>query len=318
MLRKLVPAVFVLAIVGLGVFWFLTKPTRVAASTLPTYSVDVERGKRIFNAAGCASCHTTKGQQDLTKLGGGKAFPSPFGTFYAPNISPSPAGIGDWTPDQFATALLKGVSPNNEHYYPAFPYTTYQRMKIEDVLDLFAYLKTLPAVDTPDKPHDLPLPFRFRRGLGLWKLLYLDGKPYTPDPSKTAEQNAGGYIVEAMAHCAECHSTRDMLGGIEPGKRFAGGIDLESGDWVPNITPGKGGIPHWSEQEVIDLLATGQTPEFSDVSGTMAEVVRNTKQLSDDDRKAIAAYVKSLPPRAGEAPKPAAGAAKTSGLALPN
>jgi mono/diheme cytochrome c family protein len=318
MLRKLVPALFVLAIVGLGVFWFLTRPARVAASTLPSYSADVERGKRIFFAGGCASCHVSQGQSDPTMLGGGMSFPSPFGTFYAPNISPHPtAGIGDWTPDQFATALLKGVSPTNQHYYPAFPYTTYQRMKIEDVLDLFAYMKTLPAVDTADKPHDLPLPFRFRRGLGLWKLLYLDGKPFAPDPSKSAEQNAGAYIVEAMGHCAECHSPRDLLGGIAADKRYAGGVDIEKGDWVPNLTPGKGGIPHWTEQELVDVLTTGATPEFAEVGGTMAAVVRNTRRLDEADRKAIASYIKSLPPRDGERPPAVKPASTTTAPAAP-
>jgi mono/diheme cytochrome c family protein len=179
-------------------------------------------------------------------------------------------------------------------------------------------MKTLPAVDTPDRPHELPLPFRFRRGVGLWKLLYLDGKPFVPDPSRSSEQNEGAYIVEAMAHCAECHSPRDLLGGIEAGKRFAGGVEIESGDWVPNITPGQGGIPHWTEDELVDLLATGNTPEFSEVSGTMADVVRNTRQLPDADRKAIAAYIKSLPPRDGAPPKAAAaGAPEASGSAVP-
>jgi mono/diheme cytochrome c family protein len=303
MLRKLLLAAIVLAVIGLGVFWFLTEPTRVAAATLPNYTGDAERGKLIFTAGGCSSCHASPGQADHLKLGGGKAFPSPFGTFHAPNISPHPTnGIGKWEPDEFATALLKGVSPTNQHYYPAFPYTTYQRMKIEDVLDLFAYIKTLQPVDVASLPHDLPLPFRFRRGLGLWKLLYLDGKPFVPDPGKPEEVNRGGYVVEAMAHCAECHSPRNLIGGIEADKRFAGGVDIETGKWVPNITPGPGGIGHWNEGEIVDVLTTGATPEFADVQGTMAEVVGNTKQLPEAERKAIAAYIKNLPPRAGQAP----------------
>ena len=139
----------------------------------------------MFYAGGCTSCHATPGQDDKTRLGGGLGLKSPFGTFYVPNISPDPNdGIGKWSEADFVTAMLKGTSPDGRHYFPAFPYTSYQRMRVEDVRDLFAHIKTLPAVQGKVRDHDVPFPFNVRRSLGGWKFLFLDGKPFQPDASK--------------------------------------------------------------------------------------------------------------------------------------
>jgi mono/diheme cytochrome c family protein len=172
-------------------------------------------------------------------------------------------------------------------------------MALDDVRDLFAFLRTLPAEARPSEPHQLPFPFNVRRGLGLWKLLYLDGKPFTPDPSRSAELNRGAYLVEGPGHCAECHSPRDALGGIVASRRFSGGRDAEGKGWVPNITPHPDGLAKWSAADIAYLLKSGLTPDSDSVGSTMAEVVRNTAKLSDADRAAIAAYIKSLPPRPG-------------------
>ncbi|RPI42494.1 MAG: alkylated DNA repair protein, partial [Hyphomicrobiaceae bacterium] len=191
---------------------------------------------------------------------------------------------------------------NGEHLYPAFPYTSYQRMTLDDVRDLFAFLRTLPAVATANQAHELPFPFNVRRGLGLWKRIYLDGKMFVPDPARSALLNRGAYLVEGPAHCAECHSGRDLLGGIIPERRFAGGADPEGKGWVPNITPGENGIAAWSEKDITYLLETGTTPDYDSVGSNMADVVINTGKLPAQDRDAIAAYLKSLPPRSGKAP----------------
>src|SRR5215218_2269668 len=159
-MRKLFALAVILVLVGLGVFWFVTIPATVPASALPARAPDLANGRTMFYAGGCTSCHATPGQDDRTRLGGGLGLKSPFGTFYAPNISPDPDdGIGRWSDAQFATALLKGVSPAGEHYYPSFPYTSYQRMRAEDVIDLFAFLKTLPPAKGRVRAHDLPFPF---------------------------------------------------------------------------------------------------------------------------------------------------------------
>jgi mono/diheme cytochrome c family protein len=257
----------------------------------------------MFAIGGCASCHATPGQDDKTRLGGGLALPSPFGVFKVPNISShETVGIGRWSERDFANAMLKGTGPAGEHLYPAFPYTSYQRMRLDDVRDLFAYLKTLPAVATPSAPHELPFPFNQRRGLGLWKLLYLDGRPFAPDPGKSAELNRGAYLVEGPGHCAECHSPRTILGGIDETRRFAGAPNPDGKGWVPNITPHADGLAAWSEKDIAYLLESGFTPELDSVGSNMAEVVANTAKLSPADRAAMAAYLKSLPPRPGKAP----------------
>jgi mono/diheme cytochrome c family protein len=194
--------------------------------------------------------------------------------------------------------MWKGTSPSGQHYYPAFPYTSYRRMKQEDVRDLFAYLKTLPAVKGKVRDHDLPLPFRMRRGLGAWKILFLDGRGFEPDPAKSQQWNRGAYLVNGPGHCAECHSPRNSLGGIVASRRFAGGPDPEGSDGqVPNIT--QAGIGDYSEQDIARVLETGDLPNGDSVGGGMTAVVRNTSQLPAEDRAAMAAYLKSLPPVAG-------------------
>src|SRR5262249_53131177 len=212
-MRRLVILVILLAMVAGAVFWFVTIPATVPASALPAPTPDLGNGKTMFHAGGCASCHATPDQPDRTRLGGGLALKTDFGTFYAPNVSPDPNdGIGRWSEADFVTALWKGTSPSGEHFFPAFPYTSYQHMRLEEVRDLFAYLKTLPVVANHVREHDLPFPFRFRRLVGGWKWLYLDGKPFQPDPSKSAAWNRGAYLVNAPGHCAECHSPRNAIG----------------------------------------------------------------------------------------------------------
>jgi mono/diheme cytochrome c family protein len=187
---------------------------------------------------------------------------------------------------------------NSLIYYPAFPYTSYQRMKMEDVRDLFAYLKTLPPVEGKPRDHELPFYLKIRRLLGGWKFLYLDGRQFEPDPAKSAEVNRGAYLVNGPGHCAECHSPRNRLGAVIASERFAGGPDPEGGDgWVPNITPA--GIGDYSQRDIERILETGDMPNGDSVGGPMAAVVSETSKLSAEDLGAIAAYLKSLPPIQG-------------------
>jgi mono/diheme cytochrome c family protein len=295
MLRKLVVLAVVAGVIGLALFWFLTIPATVPASALGAHQPNLENGKTMFYAGGCASCHATPGQEDRTRLGGGLGLKSPFGTFYGPNISSDPKdGIGAWTEAHFVTAMLKGTSPDDRHYFPAFPYTSYRFMGTSDLRDLFAYMKTLPAVQGRVRDHDVPFPFNVRRSLGGWKMLFLGSDTFRPDPSKTAQWNRGAYLVNGPGHCAECHSPRNLLGGIESGKRFAGGPNPEGEGWVPNITQAR--LKDWSDKDIAYLLESGNTPEGDSVGGSMAPVIRNTSQLSDEDRMAMAVYLKSLAP----------------------
>jgi mono/diheme cytochrome c family protein len=298
MLRKLFLLAIVGAVIGAGVFWFVTIPATVPASALPAHTPNAANGMTMFFAGGCTSCHATPGQDDKTRLGGGLGLKSPFGTFYVPNISPDPNdGIGKWSEADFVTAMMKGTSPDGRHYFPAFPYTSYQRMRVEDVRDLFAHIKTLPAVQGKVRDHDVPFPFNVRRSLGGWKFLFLDGGPFQSDRAKPEEWNRGAYLVNGPGHCAECHSPRNALGGIIAAQRFAGGPNPEGEGWVPNIT--QKGLGEYSDKDIAYVLETGNTPDGDSVGGAMTAVVRNTAQLPAADRNAIAAYIKSLPPVEG-------------------
>ncbi len=301
MLRKLILLAVVAGVIGLAIFWFVTIPATVPASALGAHKPDLANGKTMFFAGGCASCHATPGQDDKFKLGGGFPLHSPFGTFYAPNISQDPkAGIGNWTEQHFVNAMLKGTTPDGSHYFPAFPFNSYQFMPVNDVRDLFAYMKTLPSVPDVSKVHDVPFPFSIRRPLGGWKMLFFDQNAFTPDPTKSAEWNRGAYLVNGPGHCVECHSPRNLLGGIKSGQRFAGGPNPEGKGWVPNITQAK--LKDWELADFEYLLESGSKPDGDNVGSNMAPVIRNTSQLSPEDRKAMAVYLKSLPAVAGPTP----------------
>jgi len=294
-----------LAVAAAG--WMLSTPKPVVAAVSPGLEQggDAQRGKLFFDAGGCASCHATPGQDDRLKLGGGLELKSPFGSFIAPNISSHKTdGIGAWKVADLVNAMQAGVSPSGDHYYPAFPYTTYANAGVEDIRDLMAYLRTLPPVAGKAQTHRIDFPFNIRRGLGLWKLASLDPRPLTPDPQQSAEWNRGRYLTEAFGHCAECHSARDFKGTIIADFRYAGGADMEGTGWVPNITQHKDGVAEWSAKDIAWMLKSGDTPEGDVVGGSMKSVVKNMAELPDADRNAIAAYIKALPGRASP-PKPA-------------
>jgi len=301
MIRRLMVWAAAATLLGFALIWILISPSAVPASALGPHTPNLANGKEMFYAGGCNSCHAVPKQSDKTKLGGGLALGSPFGTFYVPNISPDPKdGIGSWSEAQFVTAMTKGTSPSGEHLFPAFPYSSYQRMTYDDLRDLFAFLKTLPPVSGKVRDHDLPFPFNIRRTLGFWKLLFLDGKPFEPDPSQSAQWNRGAYLVNGPGHCAECHSPRNALGGIISNLRFTGGPSPDGQGGVPNITQFK--LKDWSLADIAGTLEDGMTPDSDRVGGSMIEVVRDTSQLTAEDRAAIATYIKSLPAVEGLVP----------------
>ena len=284
---------------GVG-FWFITAPRTIAAGSLPAHEPDPAHGRWVFHAAGCGGCHAAPEAEgeERYRLGGGVALTTAFGTFHAPNISPHPeAGIGGWSNLEFVNAVLRGVSPEGEHYYPAFPYVSYQRMKIEDALDLKAFIDTLPQVADGSLGHELPLLFRFRRALGLWKEVYMRYRPFTPDPSAGPQVNRGAYLVAALGHCGECHTPRNRLGGMIADRFLAGAPSPDDEDkLVPNITPHPDGIGEWSVDEIKDALRTGLLPGFESFGGAMARVQEDLAELTEADREAIALYLQSVPP----------------------
>lgn len=294
-----------LAVVALGsALWIASAPRPLfgEADAARFEGGDAERGRVVFLAGDCASCHASPGQDDRLRLGGGMALPAPPGTFRPPNISADPVdGIGRWRGVDLANALMAGVSPDGRHYYPALPYVAYSRMAPEDVADLMAYLRTLEPVRGRTPPHELAFPLSIRRSVGFWKLLFL-GRPNMPaEPARGAAWNRGRYIVEAVAHCAECHSSRNLLGAIRPSTRYAGGPDMEGTGFVPNITPAR--IGDWRQEDMVTLLTTGRRPDGRRVGSSMADVVANTADLPLADREAIAVYILSLPSRPTPSPR---------------
>lgn len=301
MLQRTIIVALLVAIAAAGLYWWLSAPVVAAANAIPARAPDLANGEVMFNAGGCASCHAVPNQPDRLRLGGGVAIKSPFGTFYAPNISPDPNdGIGKWTDADFVNAVMRGVSPSGQHYFPAFPYTSYQHARREDVLDLFAYLKTLPAVAGKVRDHEVSFPFDIRRNIGIWKFLFMDGKPFVADGSKSPQWNRGAYLVNSFGHCAECHSPRNALGGIIASQRFAGGPNPEGEGWVPNITQKR--LGEWSAKDLAYFLKTGELPDGDSVGGAMTRVIKNTSQLPDENLAAMAEYLKSLPPVDGPTP----------------
>ena len=299
-MRKLVILAFAVLAAAAGGFWLLTEPRTMAAANLPDHEPDPENGRYVFFSAGCNSCHAAPKakDEDKRKLGGGLALETPFGTFYAPNISPDPRhGIGGWSDLDFVNAVMRGVAPDGSHYYPAFPYLSYQRMKVEDVLDLKGFMDTLPAVANEVPPHDLPAPLRLRRGLGLWKLLFMDYRPFATIPGADDQLNRGAYLVNATGHCGECHTPRNLLGAPDEDRAFSGGPAPEGEGAIPNITPHEDGIGNWSIGDIKTALRTGLLPDFESFGGSMVPVQENMAKLTEADREAIAVYLKSLPPR---------------------
>ena len=291
-MKKILIALVLLPVCILAAGWVLTVPL-MPRITLTAYNPDLANGRTMFLIGGCSSCHAVPKQDDATRLGGGLALPTAFGTFHVPNISSDAKdGIGRWSEAQFIAAMRYGISPLGEHLYPAFPYTSYQTMRTEDLRDLFAYLKTLPAVPGVAPDHALKFPFNVRRMVGLWKLLFLDDAPFKPDAAQSPQWNRGAYLVNAPGHCAECHSPRNLLGAVIASRRFTGGEIPTGQGGVPNITQEK--LHDWKVEDYAEVLDSGMTPDADRIGGPMVEVVANTRQLSAADREAIAVYLKSL------------------------
>jgi mono/diheme cytochrome c family protein len=274
--------------------WYLTAPVTRPTADLEKLTGDAKHGEVIFWASGCASCHAAPGAKgaDQLVLAGGQAFPSAFGTFYAPNISSDPTeGIGGWSIATFAHALQDGVTPEGEHEYPVMPYAAYAKMEPQDLVDLKAFVDQLPPSATPNKDHVVSFPFNIRRSLGGWKLLF-GGAGYVLTGDLAPEVMRGRYIAEAMAHCGECHSPRNALGGVEKSAWLGGGLIDDGKAKVPNITPGK---LTWSDNDIFTYLTTGATPDFDFAGGAMTHVVENMGHLPESDVRAVVAYLKAVP-----------------------
>jgi mono/diheme cytochrome c family protein len=256
----------------------------------------VERGAYLFKAAGCGVCHTNS-DHGGPSLGGGRALKTDYGVFYTPNISPDPKfGIGRWSDADFLKALRKGVSPAGTDYYPVFPYPAFTQLSDDDILDLKAYLFSQTPVPQPNRPHDVGFPYSMRLALVPWKILYFREGVFQGDPKRSMEWNRGAYLANAVVHCGECHTPRNMLGAVIKGQRFGGVTGGPDGMNAPDITPHPAALGPWSTEDLATLLKDGITPNGDFVGRGMREVVADMADLSDTDRHAIAVYVKTVPP----------------------
>jgi len=260
-----------------------------------------ERGAYIFKASGCAGCHTrVKPKGKL--LAGGRGLTTPFGVFFPPNITPDTVhGIGAWREGDFLRAMREGRAPDGTIYYPSFPYPSYTGMSDADLRDLWAYLRTVPAVAEASPRHALEFPFNLRFLVRFWRWLYFTPGSMSPDASQSGAWNRGAYLVRALGHCGECHTPRNLLGGLDRARELAGNRNGPEGKRVSNITPHrKKGIGAWTAADIVALLRDGDLPNGDVVGGAMAEVVENgTSHLTREDLQAIAVYLKALPADAG-------------------
>ena len=260
---------------------------------------NAERGAYVIRLGGCISCHTdTKKKGPL--LAGGVGLKTPYGTFYTPNITPDrETGIGGWSTEDFIRAMTEGKSPSGTVFYPAFPYTSYTHMTRQDLIDLKAYLDTVPPVHFKAPDHALHFPYSLRIAMIPWRWLFFDAKPFKPDPTKSAMWNRGAYLVTGPGHCGECHSPRNFFGAVDQERALAGTSAGPEGKPIPSIRPRpKRGIGGWSTKDVAYALKTGGKPDGDFLGGAMGDVISDsTSHWTDADLNAVAEYLLSLPAR---------------------
>jgi mono/diheme cytochrome c family protein len=303
-MRRLAGAAALVA-VALVVFFVLTQPRPIAASAIPAHMPDLKNGEVMYHAGGCISCHKPAADQpgaNAALPSGGAPLKTPAGIFYPPNITPDPeTGIGAWTDADFVNAMQRGIAPDGRHFIPAFPYTSYAHMTLPDILDLKAYLFSLPAVHNPDKPPEMPFgrlgEWVSRRVMGLWQLAGLDPTPFVPNPSQSAEWNRGAYLVKGPGHCSECHTPRTLLMTSDASRWLQGGPHPEGDGKVPSLV---GLIERKRYKDANDIktaLQFGETFGYDKLSaGGMGSVQSNISKLPDADVAAIGIYLASLKP----------------------
>ena len=300
--RPTIPALRLSAVVLGALACALALKPQAPAAAAPEPQGDAKRGAYVFAAADCESCHTDK-KNNGPLLAGGRPMVTDFGTFFAPNITPDRTnGIGSWSYEDFHRAIRNGKGKGGELLYPVFPYPSFSGMTDQDIADLWAYLKTVPLAAVPSKPHKIKAPFGFRPLLLGWRVLYFHKGPLAPAAGLNPQQQRGRYLSEAVVHCQECHSPRGGLGGIEKAKAYAGNPVGPDDQNAPNLTPT--GIGKLTQADLREMLSSGMTPDGDFLGSGMADVVEGTSKLTQADRDAIIAYIRTLPARPST-PKPA-------------
>jgi len=276
-----------------------TPASKTAASNTSASSAAlVARGEYVALAADCMSCHTAPGGQSFA---GGVPLKSTYGILYGPNITPDvQTGIGTWNKSDFEKALRLGIRNDGSYIYPAMPYDAYTKMTAADLDALWAYLRSVPAVKNTPPKNTLAFPLSIRRGVGLWQSLYFKPGEFVPTAGKNADWNRGAYLVEALAHCSECHTPRNLAQGLE-GQHLLAGAQIE-GWYAPDISNDSSSkINGWNTQQLARFLKSGVTPNNVKAIGPMQEAVHDSlRYLSDADLRAMALYLKNQPTRPTE------------------
>lgn len=290
-------ALAVLAVLAVAAVAFFFLPASLepvqASPSQPTGAALIEKGRYLATAGDCVACHSIPGGKPFA---GGLAFKLPFGTIYSSNITPDrETGIGGWSDAEFVRAMRHGVRKDGQDLYPAFPYSSYARLSTDDVLAIRAYLATLAPAKVVVQPNALGFPFNQRYLMRAWKLLFLPKHRMEPDPARAADWNRGAYLVEALAHCGECHTPRNLIYGFKMGQKFAG--ETQQGWKAYNITSDpQAGIGSWSVDELVQYLGTGHALGRGVANGSMAEAIElSLSHLTPADLRAMAVYVKTVP-----------------------
>lgn len=296
---RLLTTGLLIVIAGLAAAWGLSTPHPIPAADIPAHAGDAAKGKVLFNAAGCLSCHKPGpglANVDPSLPAGGAPFKTPVGVFYPPNLTPDPeTGIGKWTDAEFVNAVQRGISPEGENLIPAFPYTSYARMSTDDVLDIRAYLASLPPVVSPEKPADVPMAWLVRRGAGLWKHIGFSTVPWSPDPTKSPAWNRGSYLANGPGHCNECHTPRNAILVADMSRQFAGGPHPGGEGKVPSLRDLVGRGKYKDAADLASAFANGEMMGYEHMSsGGMGEVQTNLSKLPEADPTALAEYIVSL------------------------
>ena len=284
---------------GLLAFWLVSAPRPLPASAIPAHTANAANGQLLYNAGGCKSCHKANPEAaglDQNLPSGGAPFKTPLGILYPPNLTPDmETGIGAWSDIEFVNAVQRGISKDSQHLIPAFPYTSYAKMPVEDVLDIKAYLMSLPPVASARRDAGFPLAFVLRRGLGLWKWIGFDTTPWASDTAQAASWNRGSYLVNGPGHCGECHTPRNLFMASDTSRFLMGGPHPEGVGKVPSLHKLIESGRYKNQADLVLAFQNGESFGYEHMSaGGMGQVRSNLAKLPQGDLEAIAGYLTSF------------------------
>lgn len=304
LMRWLILVVVLLGGLAGGVAWLNVRgEAPISADAAPSTGTpgQVARGEYLTKLGNCMTCHTTRGGAPWA---GGRGIATPFGTIYAGNLTPDDeTGLGRWSAEHFWRAMHHGRSFDGRLLYPAFPYPDTTRVTREDSDALYFYLRTLPPVRQANTPHALQFPYSTQAALAIWRALFFRPAAFEPDAARSAEWNRGAYLVRGLGHCGACHGGRNFLGATpEGGQSLAGGLIPMRNWYAPALdSPDQAGVADWPLDDIVALLRDGISPRGSAL-GPMADVVyRSLQHWRDEDLRATAVFLKSLPPSRSQA-----------------